>query len=105
MPNLIVTDREENQFTLSSAAGPSIMEVIRDSGVGDLLAMCGGCCSCATCHVYVDAAFIDRLPPANEDERDLLDFSEHQQAGSRLACQIPLTVDLDGIRLTIAPED
>lgn len=105
MPKLTVTDRNGQVFDLSSEGELSLMEVIRDSGVGDLLAMCGGCCSCATCHVYIDADFSERLPPPSEDELDLLDFSEHRQPESRLACQIPFGPSLDGIRLKIAPED
>ena len=62
-----------------------------------LLALCGGCCSCATCHVHVDPAFKDKLPPMSEDENDLLDSSEHRIASSRLSCQVPLTPELDGI--------
>jgi 2Fe-2S ferredoxin len=81
------------------------MEIVRDAGIDELLALCGGCCSCATCHVYVDPTFADRLPPMAEDESDLLDSSEHRTAASRLSCQIRFGPGLDGLRVTIAPED
>lgn len=81
------------------------MEAIRDAGIDELLALCGGCCSCATCHVHVDPAFADRLPPMSEDESDLLDSSDHRRETSRLSCQVPLTDALAGLRVTIAPED
>ena len=73
MPKLIVVTREGKERELSGEAGLSVMEVIRDGGIDELLALCGGCCSCATCHVHVDPAFLAKLPPMSEDEDDLLD--------------------------------
>ena len=105
MPKLIVVTREGEEKTLDGEAGLSVMEVIRDNGIDELLALCGGCCSCATCHVHVDAGFFDRLPPMGEDENDLLDSSDHRNDRSRLSCQIPFSDALDGLRVTIAPED
>jgi 2Fe-2S ferredoxin len=81
------------------------MEAIRDGGFDELLALCGGCCSCATCHVHVDPAFADLLPPMSEDENDLLDSSDHRDPTSRLSCQLPLTDALDGLKIRIAEED
>lgn len=83
----------------------SVMQVIRDHGFDDLLALCGGCCSCATCHVYVDAGQLAMLPPMSADEDDLLDSSGSRNAMSRLSCQLPFGDDLDGLKVTIAPED
>ncbi|WP_051187263.1 2Fe-2S iron-sulfur cluster-binding protein [Sphingobium wenxiniae] len=77
----------------------------RDNGFDELLALCGGCCSCATCHVFIDPEFIESLPAPGEDENDLLDSSDHRNDRSRLACQIGLNAGLDGLRVTIAPED
>lgn len=105
MPKLIVTTREGEARELNGEAGLSVMEVIRDGGIDELLALCGGCCSCATCHVHVDAAFADRLPAMSEDENDLLDSTGDRNATSRLSCQIPFTDALDGLRVTIAEED
>ena len=105
MPTLTVVTREGEERRLEGEAGLSVMEVIRDGGVDELLALCGGCCSCATCHVHVDDAFLDRLPPIGADEDDLLDSTSDRDARSRLSCQIPFTAALDGMRVTIAAED
>ena len=105
MPQLTVTTRDGEEHVLAGADGSSVMEVIRDGGIDELLALCGGCLSCATCHVYVDPDFADRLPPMSPDEEDLLDSSSHRKASSRLSCQIPLDDRLDGLRVTIADED
>jgi 2Fe-2S ferredoxin len=86
-------------------AGLSVMEVIRDNGFDELLAICGGCCSCATCHVHVDPEFAAKLPPMSEDENDLLDSSSDRDERSRLSCQLQFTSALDGLRVTIAAED
>lgn len=105
MPKLIVMTREGEERTIAGEAGLSVMEVIRDAGIDELLALCGGCCSCATCHVHVDPAFTDRLPKMSLDEDDLLDSSASRDATSRLSCQIELTDALDGLKVTVAPED
>ncbi len=105
MPKLIVVNRAGEETAVDAADGLTVMEAIRDNGFDELLALCGGCCSCATCHVHVDPAFADRLPRMSEDEDDLLESSDHRVATSRLGCQIPLTADLDGLKVAIAPED
>ncbi|PTR12578.1 MULTISPECIES: 2Fe-2S iron-sulfur cluster-binding protein [unclassified Novosphingobium] len=105
MANLIVTRRDGTEVTITGKPGVSIMETIRDNGIDEMLALCGGCCSCATCHVYVDPAFADRLAPISEDESDLLDSSDHRDERSRLACQISFSDEVDGLKVTIAPED
>lgn len=105
MPTLIVTTRDGAVKELNGDVGLSVMEIIRDGGVDELLALCGGCCSCATCHVYVDPEFADKVNPLGEDENDLLDSSDHRNETSRLSCQIPFTTALDGLKVTIAAED
>ncbi|MBW6524812.1 2Fe-2S iron-sulfur cluster binding domain-containing protein [Sphingomonas sp. RHCKR47] len=105
MPKLIVVTREGEEREIDGEVGLSVMEVIRDAGIDEILALCGGCCSCATCHVHVDPAFIDRLPAMSEDENDLLDSSADRDAGSRLSCQIQFTSALDGLKVRIAEED
>ena len=105
MPKLIVVTREGEERAIEGEAGLSVMEVIRDGGIDEILALCGGCCSCATCHVHVDPAFADRLAPMSMDEDDLLESSADRDATSRLACQIPFGDALDGLRVTIAAED
>ena len=105
MPKLVVVNRSGEVSTVEAAAGLSVMEAIRDNGFDELLALCGGCCSCATCHIFVDPAFADKLPKMSEDENDLLESSDHRNETSRLSCQVQLTADLDGLKVTIAPED
>ena len=105
MPKLIVVTRAGEESVVDVADGLTVMEAIRDNGFDELLALCGGCCSCATCHVHVDPAFKDRLPTMSEDEDDLLESSDHRNENSRLGCQVPFTADLDGLRVTIAQED
>ena len=105
MSSLIVVDRSGQEHVLEAEAGRTVMEVIRDGGLDELLALCGGCLSCATCHVQVDPAYLDALPPIGDDESDLLDSSDHRNERSRLSCQIPIGDALDGLRVTIAPED
>ena len=105
MPKLIVVNRAGQETEVNADVGLSVMEAIRDNGFDELLALCGGCCSCATCHVHIDPAFKDLLPPMSEDENDLLDSSDHRDENSRLSCQLPITDELDGIKVTIAEED
>ncbi|KPF93789.1 ferredoxin [Novosphingobium sp. AAP83] len=105
MPKLVVVNRAGEEKTVEADAGLSVMEAIRDNGFDELLALCGGCCSCATCHIFVDPAFADKLPAMSEDENDLLDSSDYRNETSRLSCQVQITGALDGLRVTIAPED
>lgn len=83
----------------------SIMELLREGGFDDLLALCGGCCSCATCHVFVEDERATELRAMSEDEDDLLDSSAHRRASSRLSCQLIWNEALDGLKITLAPED
>ncbi len=105
MAEVTVTTRSGEAKTLAASPGMSVMEIIRDGGVDELLALCGGCCSCATCHVYVDPEFAALVGGPNADEADLLDSSDHRTAASRLSCQIQFTAAMHGLKLTIAPED
>ena len=103
MPLINVTTPEGVESTVEGKSGISVMDVIQGAGF-DMLALCGGCCSCATCHVYVDPAFADLLPPITEDESDLLDNSAHRRPESRLSCQIPFDEKLAGLKVTIVTE-
>ena len=105
MPKLIVVTRDGTETVVEGQEGLSVMEVIRDAGFDELLALCGGCCSCATCHVHVDEEWLGMLPKMHGDEDDLLDSSDHRVASSRLSCQLPFGAELDGMRVRIAPED
>ncbi|WP_309622367.1 2Fe-2S iron-sulfur cluster-binding protein [Novosphingobium sp.] len=105
MPKLVVVNRAGVEQEVEAANGVSVMEAIRDAGFDELLALCGGCCSCATCHVYVDAAFADKVDALSEDENDLLDSTDHRADNSRLSCQLHMSDAVDGLKVTIAPED
>ena len=105
MPAIHVTTRDGSTKTIDGTIGHSLMENLRDHGVDEVLALCGGCCSCATCHVYVGDEWFAKSPPVSADEDDLLDSSDARQPNSRLSCQVPMTAELDGIEVTVAPED
>jgi len=105
MPKLNIVDRAGQTYSVEAEPGLTVMEIIRDNGFDELLALCGGCCSCATCHVHVDPAFADLLPATTEDENDLLDSSSSRDSLSRLSCQLQFVDQLDGITVTIAQED
>ena len=80
------------------------MEVLRDLD-GGVAAICGGMCSCATCHVYVAPEWRERVPAQQSDEWELVSELQHHRDGSRLSCQIRLSEDLNGLRVTLAPEE
>ena len=103
MPRLIVENTEGIEKQIEGTEGKTLMELMRDNGVDDLQAQCGGSCSCATCHVWVDPAFLDKLPPISEQEGDMLECAGERRENSRLSCQLTMTDELDGIRVTVAP--
>jgi 2Fe-2S ferredoxin len=105
MAQLIIVGRDGREKIVEGKNGWSVMENIRDAGFDELLALCGGCASCATCHVHVDEEWVAVLKPMGPDEDDLLDSSSHRAANSRLSCQIEFSAALDGLRVQIAPED
>ncbi|MDG5498027.1 2Fe-2S iron-sulfur cluster-binding protein [Niveispirillum sp. BGYR6] len=105
MTKITVTTRDGRERQLDAAIGNSLMEALRDGDVDELLALCGGCCSCATCHVHIDPAQVHLTGPMGADESDLLSGSDHRQENSRLSCQVKITQAMDGLRVTIAPED
>lgn len=105
MALILVTDTSGDQRELELRTGQSLMQLITEAGFNDLLALCGGVCSCATCHVYIDPDFFDKLPARSEDEQELLEASDHYRDNSRLSCQVLLDDSLDGMPATIAPAD
>lgn len=102
MINLTIFDRNGQATQVQAEEGLSLMEAIRQADVGDLEALCGGSCSCATCHIYVESP---ALEPMSDDESDLLESSDHRTAVSRLSCQIRLSPAMKGLCVSIAPED
>ncbi|MCB9943136.1 MAG: 2Fe-2S iron-sulfur cluster binding domain-containing protein [Geminicoccaceae bacterium] len=103
MAKIVVVDRDGNESEIEGTIGWSVMEVIRDANL-PIEAACGGCCACATCHVYVDPAWLAKLDEPDADEELMLDEAFEVQDNSRLSCQIKLSDELDGIRVTLAPE-
>ena len=98
-----VIDREGNNHILEGDKSSTLMEIIRDEGM-EIEAACGGCCACATCHVYVDEKWLDKLTPIDDDEESMLDQAFDVKKNSRLSCQIQLNEELDGLELELAPE-
>ena len=103
MSKIFVTDREENMHELKAETGLTLMEIIRDAGL-DIEAACGGCCACATCHLYIDKDWKEKLPKVDIDEESMLDQAFHVTSHSRLGCQIEYSNIINGIKVTLAPE-
>ncbi len=106
MVQFTLKTRDGSAHAVEASAGRTLMEAIRDVGFDELMAMCGGCCSCATCHVYIDSLPAGtQLPDISIDEGELLEASDYRCPNSRLSCQIPLSDTLSGMIVVIAPED
>ena len=93
---IVATDRKGETREIEGRDGWSVMEILRDAGL-PIAAECGGACACATCHVYVDQAWIDKTGSQSAMEESMLDFAENVEPNSRLSCQIKVTDDLDGL--------
>ena len=103
MPKIYVTDRNGEKHDLAADTGDSLMEVIRDNDL-DIEAICGGCCSCATCHVYIDQEWRDRINEMSDEEIELLEDEQYYvESESRLSCQVFIDDKLDGLVLKVAP--
>jgi len=102
MIKLLVTDRSGQNHELEAEAGQTLMETLQYQTYG-VEAICGGLCSCGTCHVYIGENWLDKLPETGAEEDELLDGVLDRGSNSRLSCQIPVTDKLDGMDLTIAP--
>lgn len=100
---IIAKDREGQTHELEGREDWTLMEILRDADLG-VAAECGGACACATCHVYVEDGWFEKLPEPSEDEVNMLDMALGVQPNSRLSCQITCTDAIDGIKVTIAPE-
>jgi 2Fe-2S ferredoxin len=105
MPIIHATRADGTGQSFEGATGQSVMEVLRDARCEEIQALCGGCCTCSTCHVWVEGGFFDALPAMSDQEADLLALVEHRRDTSRLSCQIRLSDALDGIRVALPPLD
>ena len=105
MAKIVVTDRDGGVHEIEGRAGLKLMETLREYDYG-VTAICGGLCSCATCHILIDPPWADRLPSPQSDEKDLLVELQHYEPGrSRLSCQVDFAEALDGLALTIAADE
>jgi 2Fe-2S ferredoxin len=105
MGRIVVVDRAGAKHDVEVAVGESIMDHLRELSDG-VEALCGGMCSCATCHVFVATESFAKLNPAQDDELELLEETESFRGGeSRLSCQIEFSDELEGMTFTIAPEE
>lgn len=105
MVQLTLKTREGAHHVIDVRSDMTLMESIRHAGIDEIMAMCGGCCSCATCHVYIDGDTANTLSPAGRDERDLLESSDHGRPTSRLSCQVKGDELRSDMIVSIAPED
>ena len=99
MPTITYIDHDGTERPIEAKNGETVMETAIKNSVPGIDADCGGACACATCHVYVDEAFMDKVGQPEEMEQSMLDFAENVQANSRLSCQIQISDELDGLRL------
>ena len=96
-------DRDGKEHVLEGRDGWTVMEILRDAGMA-VTAECGGACACATCHIYVEGGWYDKLTSPSDAETDMLDMALAVEPNSRLSCQITCAPELDGLKLTVAPE-
>lgn len=104
MIKLNVTDRDGQSHDIDANEGDTLMETLREHDWG-VAAICGGMCSCGTCHVYLDAKDAGKFPAVDVDEEDLVDMLEFSKEGSRLSCQLTLTAEHNGVKLELAPDE
>jgi len=101
MPRIVFIEPGGTRREIAAPVGFTLMEVARQHGVFGIVALCGGACACATCHVYVAPGWVSKLEPREEMEEGMLENAWHPRENSRLSCQIPLTADLDGLEVTV----
>jgi ferredoxin, 2Fe-2S len=104
MARMTVVDRDGKEHEIDAKTDLVIMEVLRELDYG-VAAICGGLCSCATCHIFVDPAWAGKLPEPQSDELELLrELPDYKPPVSRLSCQVLFTEALSGIKVAIAPD-
>ena len=97
MGKITFIEHDGAEHVVALEAGSSLMQIAMDHDIPGIDADCGGACACATCHVYVDEGWTEKLEAATEMELSMLDFAENVQENSRLSCQIPVSEELDGL--------
>lgn len=100
MAKITYVEHNGTEHVVEVASGLTVMEGARDNNIPGIEADCGGACACSTCHVYVDPAWVEKVPAKDDMEEDMLDFAYAPDAAtSRLTCQIKVTDELDGLRI------
>ena len=100
MPKIIYVDHEGTERPIEAKNGETVMETAIKNSIPGIDADCGGACACATCHVYVDEAFMPKVGEPEDMEQSMYDFAENVQSNSRLSCQITVSDELDGLKVT-----
>ena len=100
MVKVIYTDAHGQARDVEAAVGSTVMSAAVKANIPGIDAECGGACACATCHVYVDEAWVSRLPAPQGMEGDMLDFASDVKPNSRLSCQITITAEMDGLKIS-----
>ncbi len=100
MARITFVDSLGEARVVDAEEGSTVMEAAIRNAIPEISAECGGGCACATCHVYVDEAWLSKTGEASDQEEDMLDFAYAVQPNSRLCCQIRVTADLDGLKVT-----
>jgi 2Fe-2S ferredoxin len=103
MPKITYIDQDGTARTIEAEIGATVMETAVQNDVPGILAVCGGSCSCATCHVYLEDEWYEKLGEPGLDEADMLDTAHDLKPTSRLSCQIKVSEDLDGLTVTTPP--
>lgn len=101
MPRVIFVQADGTRSEVEALSGDSIMETAIDNDIPGIIAECGGACSCATCHVYVDERFTDKLPAPDPLEDGMLECVIDRKPNSRLSCQIRVNDEIDGITVSV----
>lgn len=104
MPKITYVDHTGEARVVEATSGETVMEVAKKNGIPGIDADCGGACACATCHVYVDLAYMDRVGEASDTESSMLEFADGGRPNSRLSCQIKISQDLDGL-IVMTPQN
>jgi 2Fe-2S ferredoxin len=102
MPTITYILPDATERPIDVADGQTVMEASVRNNLPGIVAECGGTCTCATCHVYVDSAWAHAFTEANDEEAALVEFADGARAESRLACQLIVTEAADGARVTVA---
>lgn len=106
MPKIIVKDLNGDVQTIEAEGHNSLMEALVEENYDDIEAICGGCCACATCHIYISDNWVDKFGEQGDDEKMLLEsVDNYREVGSRLSCQMQITPELDGLEIEIAPPE